>query len=393
MRLRHLAARALAISHIGILGCADADPTPRTSTCELVAQGYGPAGTTAVSYEEVVGGLEVPWALAWLPDGRMLISERPGRIRRLEPDGSLTTLATIPLGASAQEGGLLGLAVHPEVGQNNWFYLYFTTRGTDGLMNVVERWRLDGDTATFDRRILDGIPALQFHNGGRIRFGPDGHLYVGTGDAGEPNRSQDPDDLGGKILRITDEGLVPDDNPFSRSATWVLGVRNTQGFDWREDGALVMTDHGPSGLPYEGGRSGHDELNLVEPGDNLGWPERYACEEGLGLRPSVTWTNALPPGGTAIYQGDQIPEWQGDVLIGALGVGLGIGHIQRVRLADDGTPLLREAYFQGELGRIREVVMGPDGSLYFTTSNCDGRGQCGDGDGVYRVVPTATTTP
>ncbi len=320
----------------------------------------------------------------------MLVTERAGRVRLVTTGGEISTVAEVELGASAEEGGLLGLALHPRIDRNGWLYLYYTTATAGRVRNQVERWVFDFETNTAkpDKVILGDIPALQFHNGGRIRFGPDGLLYIGTGDAGVPARSQDVGSLAGKILRVSEDGAVPSGNPFPGSPTWILGVRNTQGFDWRSDGRMVMTDHGPSGLPYEGGRSGNDEINVVEAGDNLGWPASYACEETSPVVPSFVWTKALPPGGTAIYKGTAIPAWEGDVFVGVLGVGGGIGHINRVRLGADGGYLFSETYFLGSgLGRIREVAMGPDGFLYFTTSNCDGRGTCGDGDGIYRVVP------
>jgi aldose sugar dehydrogenase len=385
--------RRLLVPILAAAACGGADNRPsRANACEQLDQGFGSVGQEPVHFERVAGGLTVPWAIGWLPGGDMLVTERVGRIRRITSAGEVRTIATVSLGASSQEGGLLGLALHPQVATNGQFYVYYTTVTAAGVRNQVERWKLavDGNSAVPDGVIVADIPALQFHNGGRIRFGPDGYLYVGTGDAGIPASAQDPRSLAGKILRVTDNGEIPDDNPFPGSRAWILGVRNTQGFDWRQDGRMVMTDHGPSGLPAEAGRSGHDEINLVEAGDNLGWPTYYACEPGSPVVPSLTWADALPPGGTAIYTGSEIPAWLGDVLIGVLGVGGDIGHLNRVRIADDGKLQLVETYFLGAgLGRIREVAMGPDGSLYFTTSNCDGRGECGAGDGIYRVVAGA----
>ncbi|MEM9491920.1 MAG: PQQ-dependent sugar dehydrogenase, partial [Myxococcota bacterium] len=382
---------AIAVTAVSWTGCSSSDDddgdnriAPLDNECLLIADGYGPEGTVAVDVEEVAAGLEIPWSIDWLPDGDMLVTERTGAILAISPAGESRTVARIELDAATAEGGLLGLAVHPDFADSRWFYLYYTAVVGGSVVNRVERWLLaeDGQSAAPDRMILDEIPALQFHNGGRLRFGPDGHLYIGTGDAGQPDGSQDLDYLGGKILRLADDGAIPEDNPFPDSPVWIYGVRNTQGFDWRDDGRMVMTDHGPSELPNEGGRSGHDEVNVVAPGDNLGWPDYYACEdESERVTPSLTWTSPVPPGGTAIYTGTDIPEWRGDVFIGVLGIGGAIGHLHRVRLDEGGEVELNETYFLGDerFGRIRDVVMGPDGKLYFTTSRCDGRGDCGEG--------------
>jgi glucose/arabinose dehydrogenase len=222
------------------------------------------------------------------------------------------------------------------------------------------------------------------HDGGRLRFGPDGMLYVGTGDARQPDRAQDPDELAGKILRVNTDGEAPADNPLPGKRAFITGIRNTQGFDWFSPTELVVTDHGPSGeLP---GRTGRDEVNVAKPGDNLGWPTLWGCETREGLvTPRLTWSKAAPPGGAALYTGDRIPGWKGSLLIGVLGA----RHLQRVVFSADHQKIeSHEVYFENELGRLRDVVMGPDGELYATTSNCDGRGDCGaDGDKVLRIVP------
>lgn len=372
---------------------ADATPDampdlgPPPPACQRIANGYGPAGEVDIDVEVVAQGLDIPWSIGFLPGGDLIVTERTGAILRITPGGETRTLGRAPI-IDSGEGGLLGLALHPDYAANRAFYLYYTTRSGGRAVNVVERWVVseDGERADADGVVVDGIPAVQYHNGGRLRFGPDGMLYVGTGDAGQPNRSQDTDSPAGKILRVTAEGEVPADNPFAGSATWVYGIRNTQGFDWREDGVMVVTDHGPSGIGNEGGRRGHDEISLAAPGDNLGWPDIYACEEEDGMvTPAMTWANSMPPGGAAIYTGDEIAEWRGDTLIGVLGFGDDIGHLHRIRFAANGGVAISETYLLGEYGRLREVVMGPDGGLYVTTSGCDGRGSCGDGDVILRI--------
>ncbi|MFN3199547.1 MAG: PQQ-dependent sugar dehydrogenase [Bradymonadia bacterium] len=351
---------------------------------------FGDPGATELNIEIVADGLSIPWGLDWLPDGAMLVTQRSGDILRVNTDGELQAepVATVPITPSG-EGGLLGLAIHPDVATNGWIYIYATVGRGNTLRNEVQRWVLNeaATSATFESVIVADIPALLFHNGGRLRFGPDGHLYVGTGDAGEPGLSQDVSSLGGKLLRVTDEGMVPDDNPFPGEAAYLIGVRNTQGFDWRADGTIVITDHGPSGLPAELGRTDYDEINVVAPGDNLGWPDIYQCETAEGMQtPRKTWARAMPPGGTAIYTGDSLP-WQGDVFIGVLGFEADVGHLHRISLDASGNVTASETYLRGDegYGRLREVVMGPDGHLYVTTSNCDGRGECGAGDLILRL--------
>lgn len=390
--MRNLVVFVLIHGLVGSIGCGDSEGEAMPNeapVCERVVSGYGPSGSVDFDVEVIASGLEVPWGIAWLPGGDMLVTERGGTLVRVSmSDGAVTPVADVPI-TPAGEGGLLGIALHPDFEQNRWFYLYYTVLESGVTTNQVERWILseDGTSAVADRVVVAAIPARLFHNGGRLRFGPDGYLYVGTGDAGVPELSQDVDNLAGKILRVTDEGEVPDGNPFGNSPTWVYGVRNTQGFDWLDDGRMVMTDHGPTGLPEEDGREGHDELNVVSPGDNLGWPTIFACEtDDVLLSPWITWVEPLPPGGTAIYTGSEIPEWVGDVFIGVLGTDPDIPHLHRIRLDVDGIAL-SETYLRGDAGRgrLREVVMGPDGGLYVTTSNCDGRGECAEGDQILRI--------
>jgi glucose/arabinose dehydrogenase len=289
--------------------------------------------------------------------------------------------------AGGGEGGLLGVAADPDFARNRRFYLYATVDEGGRPVNRVTRWVLAADarSAREDKVLLAGIAGERYHDGGRIRFGPDGHLYVGTGDAGEPSRSQDPKSLNGKILRITTDGAAAPGNPIPGSPVFVLGLRNVEAFDWREDGSLVVADHGPSG---ELGRRGHDEVSVARPGANLGWPEIYGCEARGGMAsPILTFETAMPPGGGTVYRGDAVPAWKGSFLVGTLGS----RHLHRVVLGKDGALASHEVYLQGDppagLGRVRDVVQGPDGALWVTTSNCDGRGTCPpEKDVIVRIV-------
>lgn len=348
--------------------------------CVLVADGFGPLDTTEIRVEQVVDGLAIPWGIAFLPDGDALVSERDGDLRlvrdiagdaRLEP----TAVARMDTGNSS-EGGLLGIALHPDFASNRLFYLYVTIEAGGTVANRIERWRLaeSNATAALDRVIYAGIPAARFHNGGRLRFGPDGMLYVGTGDARDPELSRDPQSPAGALLRLTPDGTIPADNPWPGSPVYLSGLRNTQGWDWPVAGdasTLWITDHGPSG---DTGRRGHDEVSIAKAGDDLGWPTIYSCEEQDGLvTPVLTWEEAAPPGGAAIYTGSAIPEWRGSLIVGTLGS----RHLHVVRI-ERGSVARHGGTLDGEYGRLREVIMGPDDELYVTTSNCDGRGDCGD---------------
>jgi aldose sugar dehydrogenase len=383
MRVSSLLLTLLALGCSG--GCAAANTGAGMSSpeCLLVSDGLGPIGTTKVKAQLVVSGLEVPWGIAFLPNGDLLVTERPGRIR-LVKGGVLqpTAVATVPLAAGG-ESGLLGIALHPGFAQNRFFFVYATV-DAGGRQNRIERWKLSDDStsATFDGVVRGGIAAAQFHDGGRLRIGPDGMLYAGTGDARSPDLSQDANSPNGKILRLTPEGEVPQDNPISGNPAFVLGLRNVQGFDWLDAATLVIADHGPSG---ELGRSGHDEIDVAKAGENLGWPTIFGCgASGSLVRPKLTFKDAVPPGGAAIYRGSAIPAWKDSVLVGVLGS----THLHRVVFDAERRVSSHEVYFKNELGRIREVISGPDGELYLTTSNCDGRGDCpSDKDRILKIVP------
>lgn len=370
-------------------GGSEAGPAPvEGASCELVREDFGPDGTVPVRAEKVVTGLDVPWGLAFLPGGDLLVTERPGRIR-LVHEGKLVEepVAKVSVTRQRGEGGLLGIALAPDFEKSRAFFVYYTHDEGGREANRVERWKLSDDarSASAEKVILDDIPAARFHDGGRIHFGPDGMLYIGTGDATEPSLSQDIDSLAGKILRVTPEGDVPDDNPWPGKRAFIRGIRNNQGFAFRDAGTLYVTDHGPSG---EMGRRGHDEVNVARPGSNLGWPTIYGCETREGMvAPALTWVTASPPGGAAIYRGQAIPDWEGSLMVGVLGA----RHLHRVVFEGDRVAH-HEVYFRGDppegLGRIRDVVLGPDGDLWLTTSNCDGRGTCPpDKDWIVKVVP------
>jgi glucose/arabinose dehydrogenase len=374
-------------------GCSTAPTSTSTSSgsgvtpaCLLVPSGYGPSGAVAVRAETVFSGLEVPWGIAFLPDGDWLVTERPGRVRRVTKGQLLLDpVTTIDVHAS-DEGGLLGIAVSPKFTSDRFFYVYGTFQDSE-RHNKVLRYKLSPDklSATLDKVVLDRIPGAMYHDGGRLRFGPDGMLYVGTGDARVPELSQNLTSVAGKLLRLTPDGGVPPDNPFAGSPVFLSGIRNLQAFDWLNDKTLALADHGPSG---ELGRTGHDEIDVAKAGQNLGWPLVYGCESRADtVTPVLTFQEAVPPGGAVVYKGTKIPEWTGSFLVATLRS----KHLHRVVVDPSGKLTLHEVYLAGEPpsgeGRLRDIVVAPDGELYVTTSNCDGRGTCPpERDRILRVT-------
>lgn len=322
--------------------------------------------------ETLVTGLEVPWELVFLPDGRALVTERPGRVRLISATGDLLERPAAEVDVSALgEGGLLGLALDPEFERNDLVYLYYTT--ASGM--EVARYRLGGDRLVEEAVVLDGIVAGTIHDSGRIHFGPDDRLYVATGDAGQPDLAQDQGSLNGKFLRM-EPAAYRGDSP-GEAEIYTLGHRNPQGFDW-EAGTdrLLSTEHG---------NIGNDEVNDLREGHNYGWPEAEGSDHGGFEPPIALYEEAIAPSG-ATFVSKPGSEWTGDYLIAAL-----VGEqIRRLSFDEAGEVVENEALFEGELGRVRTVVEGPDGALYALTSNRDGRGDPRPGDDrVIRIVPPA----
>jgi glucose/arabinose dehydrogenase len=321
----------------------------------------GPSGKERV--QVVAENLEVPWSIGFLPDGDIVFTERPGRIRIIH-DGVLLAgpAATINV-ATVGESGLLGIAVDPQFESNRFIYVYYTYFRTENnlskMYNRVSRFVLADNRVSDEAIIIDGIPGGKgdqgFHNGGRIRFGPDGKLYITTGDGGVTENAQNLNSMGGKILRINKDGSIPSDNPFPGSAVFSYGHRNPQGIAWRESGGpgtgnweLYATEHGPVG---------NDELNLIEPGKNYLWPDKQCTASN---DPAVfCFTETIAPSG-ADFDGN-------DLYIAALrGT-----HVRKVTIGDNGTVVSQQVFLLG-YGRIRDAVV-KDGHLYVLTSNRDGR--------------------
>ncbi|MDP8952586.1 MAG: PQQ-dependent sugar dehydrogenase [Actinomycetota bacterium] len=346
---------------------AEETGTPQPESDSTAAEGPVEVETTVLAQR-----LEAPWGLAFLPNGDALVTERDtGRLLRVDSSGDIEEVQTLPEGGSG-EGGLMGVAVSPDYESDEFVYAYYTTP-TD---NRVVRFRLGEEPEP----ILTGIPVASFHNGGRIAFGPDGLLYVGTGDAGQRPSSQDTNSLAGKILRLTPDGGMPSDNPLgSNNPLYSYGHRNVQGLAWDANGQLFASEFG---------QNTYDEVNRIVPGGNYGWPdvegEGGASQGYIDPIATVTPTSELSPSGAEILKSGAIPQWEGSFFT----AGLRGQRLWRLALDESGNVTERETLLQGEAGRLRHVAQAPDGSLWILTNNRDGRGSpIPSDDRILRLAP------
>lgn len=362
---------AVLVVVLGLAACTSAGPGRTDATARVPT----PAPAADLAPQRAPGaprvlltGLEVPWGVAFLPDGNALVTERmSGRILRVTPQGAATPVATVAGVAARGEGGLLGITVSPRFATDRAVFVYYTSAQDDRVvrLQVAPDGTIDG---AGQQVIVSGIPSGTIHNGGGVTFGPDGLLYVSTGEAGRRGPAQDRNDLGGKVLRVTPAGAPAPGNPFG-TAVFTYGHRNVQGLAFGPGDRLYATEFGQDTF---------DEVNLLTAGSNYGWPtvEGIAGKPGL-VDPLVTWaTSDASPSGIA-YAGGSL--WVG---------GLRGERLWRVPLTPDGRTGTPEAFYDGEFGRLRAVVASPDGSsLWVTTSNRDGRGSPGPDDDRILVVP------
>ncbi len=330
--------------------------------------------------ETLVSGLEHPWGMALLPQGGALISERAGRLRWADADWNLRPepVAGLPEISPGGQGGLLDVALHPDFDQEPWVYIAYVAGEGDQVGTEVARGRWVNDRLEDAEVIFRLLPksATRHHFGSRLAFDPEGYLYITLGDRGERDRAQDLNDHAGSVIRLYADGRLPEDNPFAdregtRPEIYSYGHRNIQGAAVHpETGALWIHEHGPQG---------GDEINIIRPGRNYGWPEvTYGAEYGTGLpigdteqpgmeQPLYYWDPSIAPSGMAFYRGDEFPEWRGDLLAGALKYQL------LARLVLQGEEVAEEErYLQGVLGRIRAVRVGRDGAIYLLTDAASG---------------------
>ena len=328
----------------------------------------GVTSNTVLPPEVVAQDLTTPWSVAFLPDADMVISERSGQLVRVGKSGAQFKIDGV---RQTSEGGLLGIALHPDFSTNNYVYIYFTTDSNGSLSNQIDRYTLLNNQLKLDTTIIKDIPAASNHNGGTIAFGPDSLLYATTGDAAKPELAQDRASLAGKILRMNDDGSVPSDNPFS-NLVWSYGHRNPQGIAWTEEGVLWSVEHGPSGPD-----TGRDELNLITKASNYGWPEITGDENQGGMVAPVaqsgdseTWA----PAGIAYYNGS------------LYFAGLRGQSLYQAKINNDNSVSLQR-HFSEEYGRLRAVSVYKD-KLYISTSNRDGRGSPNaNDDKILRIDP------
>ncbi|MBB3230371.1 PQQ-dependent sugar dehydrogenase [Halomonas stenophila] len=381
----------------------DATPTPPRhrgawwlAGLLLVAGGHAPAATVIaeridgtvhdVRLVRLAEGLEHPWSVACLPDGRFLVSERPGRLVLIDGQGHTRRVDGVPRVAARSQGGLLDLALHPEYGdgEHDWLYFSYARSGPGGTGTAVSRAQLSGTRLSEAEEIFAQarFSSPSHHYGGRLAWRQDGTLLLTIGDRGEGPRAQDGGDHAGSVIRLTETGGIPADNPFVddpqvADAVYTLGNRNIQGLTVATDGTIWASEHGP--------RTG-DEINRIEAGVNYGWPEvtlgrDYATNQPIGrdsapgMRdPLFVFAGRYAPSGLTHVDSRHFPGWRGDLLAG------GLRSQRLVRLSVEGDEVRKaEVLLDGQIGRIRDVRQGPEGYVYLLNDRPDG--------GLFRLEP------
>jgi len=351
----------VAIAAVVIAGIATIFFAPSQTTIPIPEPRQNSGNSTNAGIQVLADNLEVPWAVDVAKDGRVFFTERPGRIRIIENGTLLQDPAAFIKVAQNGEAGLLGLALHPNFTANHLLYIYQTYSNGSTVFNKVMMLTEKDNKIIESKVIVDKIPAADRNDGGRIKFGPDGKLYISTGDARQPDLAQNGGSLAGKILRVNPDGTIPKDNPFEGSPVYSYGHRNIQGMAWDPGtGKMYASEHGAEG---------NDEINLIKPGANYGWPLED-CNAKQFEKPVVCFNPAIAPAGIVIPSSDRL-GYKSDIILAALKA----QQLRLIKLPSDSEINILTGY-----GRIRDVVEASDGTLYVTTSNRDGRALPEHGD-------------
>lgn len=338
---------AVAVSIVIITSPSGSIVIPKPST--------SPTGTDAVQI--IATNLQEPWGLAF-GDGKIFLTEKVGRVRVID-NGNLLNESVADLHvADVTDAGLLGITTHPDFLTNHFLYVYYTYKENDKLWNKVLRITVPNDKISDAKVILDKIPGAEFDNGGTLKFGPDRKLYIGTGDATDEDSAQNLNSIAGKILRLNDDGSIPNDNPFPNSPVYSYGHRNPQGLAWDDRGNLYETEEGPTK---------NDEINIIEKGKNYGWPSQECTGSNEYVNAILCYSLSTEPAGIAYYNSEKI-DLKNSLVLATLR-----GNILYQLTVHNGNVTSQKIILDG-LGRIREVGVGPDGYLYILTGNTDGKG-------------------
>ncbi|MBL7015806.1 MAG: PQQ-dependent sugar dehydrogenase [Nitrosopumilus sp.] len=301
--------------------------------------------------------LDKPRAIA-VSDDRIFVTEKDGAIKVIQNNTLLESPLATLRGADVFDGGLLGIALHPNFSTNHYLYVFLTYAENGNLWNKILKITESENKLQNAEVILDKIPGSSFTNGGFIKFGPDEKLYIGTGTVSDASHlPQDLDSLSGKILRINDDGTFPNDNPFSNSPIYSLGHRNPQGMTWDDDGNLFVAEFGPEK---------NDEINLIQAGKNYGWPEQQCSGNESFVDAIICYDPSIEPGGILFYSGDSL-DFESSFIMASM-------RAANLYQVDFEEGLSSQKSILSGIGRVRDVVQGPDGSLYVITSNTDGKG-------------------
>jgi len=379
MKLPHLERPILYIIVIALAGLIliQQSVNPEKNITQKLEDVFTQEETFTYQIDTFATELVIPWDIAFDQTGDMYATERPGNLTVFNTVGERIDSIKLEQVSSVGESGLTGLALDPDFTTNRQLYLYYSYRNSGNLLNRVSRFNYQKGSLSQEKIIVDALPGGSIHNGGRLRFGPDGMLYIPTGDAARPSTAQDKASLGGKILRINSDGTIPSDNPFGNSPVFTLGHRNPQGLAWHPlTEELIATEHG---------ETAHDELNLIKSGQNYGWPEEQLCDsdDPVFTNPIIcSGADTYAPSGIAAYGTKQWPLRYSFFFAGLRGQLL-----ERFEFIE-GKVASRETIIKGDYGRLRAVTVGPDGNIYVSTSNRDGRSKANDGDDkILKVTP------